>query len=151
MKHTIKLITAVVFLLVGCNNTNTPTSAHITPKAIPVGKWKIVEVAAKNNKAVLPVENIAYNVFFNKDRSVIVHAEDNELSGVCEQIKADSLAFRLGVKTDVCCDTELAKTIFKAFQSTVKYEMNADTLSIVFSNEDETATLYLTPSKDDEE
>lgn len=117
----------ILLTFISCNNAENKETAML-----PTGKWKVIQLKNPEKNIVL---NSTGTYFFEHTikNSIIITAEDNRLSGDFTLVNKDSIKINNLAITDVCCNSEAAKLLFKFFNDTIKYEQLGDTM-ILSSN-----------------
>ena len=127
------ILSILIVFIVFCTSVSCNNSSSINKKEI-IGKWNIVGLISKTDKITITESNL-YTVEFNSNDTFIMQGEDNQLKAKFAFNNPNELQLEEIMKTDVCCNSPLADSLFNAFtESKYLYNFREDTLQITTIN-----------------
>jgi hypothetical protein len=102
---------------------------HQPGSALPKGKWEITRLKDAEKLIVLDTSRV-YFLVITSDNNLKVTAEDNQLSGDIAPVDAESFTVQNITITDVCCNSDTAKMLFRFFGDIIRYHLSERKLTM---------------------
>lgn len=99
---------------------------------LPIGTWRVIDLKSPDKNIVFDTATTYFVEHLTKNKIMIL-AEDNGLSGEFIVVNKDSFKIENIAVTDVCCNSEDAKMLFKFFYGKIKQKQLGNKL-ILSSN-----------------